>query len=58
MSYERYYLLLETFLMLCGKFRNELVIQHRLNDALRDVQSNVIIGRDGHLEELERPWEV
>ena len=23
-SYERYYLLLETFLMLCGKFRYEL----------------------------------
>jgi len=23
-SYERYYLLLEQFLMLCGKFRNEL----------------------------------
>lgn len=26
-SYERFYLLLESFLMLCGKFRNELLIQ-------------------------------
>ena len=26
-SYERYYLLLEQFLMLCGKLRNELQIQ-------------------------------
>ena len=25
-SYERYYLLLEQYLMLCGKFRNELQI--------------------------------
>ena len=33
-SYERYYLLLEQFLMLCGKFRLELQIQMKTNNCL------------------------
>lgn len=37
-SYERFYLLLESFLMLCGKFRNELLIQIQVNKGLKIVQ--------------------
>ena len=29
--YERYYLLLEQFLMLCGKFKHELMVQILVN---------------------------
>ena len=36
-SYERYYTLLEQFLMLCGKFINELDIQTMINKGFAEV---------------------
>ena len=33
-SYERYYVLLEQFLMTCGRFLNELLIQNLVNKGL------------------------
>lgn len=57
-SYERFYLLLESFLMLCGKFRNELLIQIKVNKGLQKVSENIMIDRYGHLEVREHPWQV
>lgn len=44
-SYERYYVLLEQFLMLCGKFKEEIWIQQKVNEALRTVSENVVANR-------------
>ena len=57
-SYERYYLLLEQYLMLCGKFRNELQIQIKATDGLCIVQKQIMLDRYGKLDEKEYPWKV
>jgi len=44
-SYERYYVLLEQFLMLCGKFKEEIWIQTKVNESLRQVSENVVNNR-------------
>lgn len=44
-SYERYYVLLEQFLMLCGKFKEDLWIQSKVNTALRKVSEGVVENR-------------
>jgi len=46
-SYERYYVLLEQFLMLCGKFKEELWIQQKVNLALKSVSEGVVHNRYG-----------
>ncbi|CDW85366.1 phosphatidylinositol 3-and 4-kinase family protein [Stylonychia lemnae] len=44
-SYERYYVLLEQFLMLCGKFKEEIWIQQKVNTSLKTVSENVVANR-------------
>ena len=41
-SYERFYLMLERFLMCCGKYKNELYRQNTVNKALIEVSSCVL----------------
>ena len=57
-SYERYYLLLEQFLMLCGKFRKELSIQIKVNKCLQKVSEGIMMDRYGSLDEKENPWMI
>ena len=45
-SYERYYLLLEQFMMLCGRYLEELWIQYKVNQCLKNVSLNLIYGAD------------
>lgn len=45
MSYERYYVLLEQFLMLSGKFIDEIWIQTQVNKGLMQVSKNVMHNR-------------
>ena len=40
-SYERYYVLIEQFLMLCGRYLNELLIQAQVNKGLQSVSETV-----------------
>lgn len=40
-SYERYYVLLEQFLMTCGRFLFELIIQRQINMGLQSVSECV-----------------
>jgi hypothetical protein len=56
--YERYYLLLEQFLMLCGKFRRELQVQQSVNDTFVKVMDEIIRVRYGAPEAKELPWQV
>jgi len=44
-SYERYYVLLEQFLMLSGKFKEEIWIQNKVNQSLRAVSENIMSNR-------------
>jgi len=44
-SYERYYVLLEQFLMLSGKFIDEIWIQTQVNRGLMQVSKNVMHNR-------------
>eukprot|EP00826_Nyctotherus_ovalis_P064022 TRINITY_DN9387_c0_g1_i2.p1 TRINITY_DN9387_c0_g1~~TRINITY_DN9387_c0_g1_i2.p1 ORF type:complete len:464 (-),score=140.79 TRINITY_DN9387_c0_g1_i2:1947-3218(-) len=41
-SYERYSILLEQFLMLCGKYKEELLIQLQVNEQLTNVSVKVM----------------
>ena len=40
-SYERYYVLMEQFLMTCGRYINELLIQNLVNKGLQSVSECV-----------------
>jgi len=44
-SYERYYVLLEQFLMLCGKFKEDIWIQSKVNLSLKAVSEGVMHNR-------------
>jgi len=41
-SYERYSILLEQFLMLCGKYKEELLIQTQVNEQLTNVSVKIM----------------
>ena len=40
-SYERFYLILERFLMCCGQYKNELLKQHKVNSQLVEISTLV-----------------
>ena len=52
-SYERYSILLEQFLLLCGKFKEELSIQCKVNNILAQVSQKI-----SDLKNVEnQPWD-
>ncbi|CAI2363985.1 unnamed protein product [Moneuplotes crassus] len=52
-SYERYSILLEQFLLLCGKFKEELNIQCKVNNILAQVSQKI-----WNLKNIEKqPWD-
>ena len=40
-SYERFFLILERFLMCCGQYKNELLKQHKVNSQLVEISTLV-----------------
>ena len=44
--------------MLCGKFRDELQIQIKVNKCLQIVSENIMMNRYGFLEKKEHPWQI
>jgi len=44
-SYERFYVLLEQFLMLCGRYLEEIWIQAQVNTGLMNVSLMVVFNR-------------
>lgn len=52
-SYERYSILLEQFLLLCGKFKSELNIQYKVNNILAQVSQKIC-----HMKKVQQiPWD-
>lgn len=46
-SYERFHVLVEQFLLLCGKYLDELWIQTKVNEGLMKVSLDVVEARYG-----------
>lgn len=46
-SYERYFVILEQFLMLCGRFLETFIIQTKVNECLRKASETVVAYRYG-----------